>query len=306
QRRAQAAARLVTARRVSAALALAIGLAHLPFLASGLEDIDSVNFALGVRDFDVAAHRPHPPGYPIYIAVGKVAAMAVGAVSGGEVPSAIEARALSIVSLLAAVVAAFVMYRAYAALGRRDGESGLLPASDVAAIGATALALTCPLLWTLAVRPLSDLPGLAFALVSQVYLLTAWQWQRVPPGGERRMTPEMTAKSGRMIVLGALVAGLALGMRSQTLWLTAPILLTVIVDRMGRGGAGALIGATMTSAIGSLAWAIPLVAASGGLSAYLTALGTQAGEDFAGGEMLYLNPAPRLVALALVRTFVDP
>lgn len=296
----------MTARRVSAALALAIGLAHLPFLASGLEDIDSVNFALGVRDFDVAAHRPHPPGYPIYIAVGKVAAMAVGAVSGGEVPSAIEARALSIVSLLAAVVAAFVMYRAYAALGRRDGESGLLPASDVAAIGATALALTCPLLWTLAVRPLSDLPGLAFALVSQVFLLTAWQWQRVPPGGERRMTPEMTAKSGRMIVLGALVAGLALGMRSQTLWLTAPILLTVIVDRMGRGGAGALIGATMTSAIGSLAWAIPLVAASGGLSAYLTALGTQAGEDFAGGEMLYLNPAPRLVALALVRTFVDP
>lgn len=315
----------MTVRRASVALALAIGLAHLPFLASWLEDIDSVNFALGLRDFDIAAHRPHPPGYPVYIAVGKVMATVVGAVSGGSSQSAIEARALSIVSLLAAVLATFAMHRAYAALGRRNGDSGEgnpegLPLQtrggdpsgspqttvDVMAIGATALALTCPLLWTLAVRPLSDLPGLALALVSQACLLTAWRWQAVPAGGDRRLTPEVTARSGRMIVLGALVAGLAVGMRSQALWLTAPMLLVVLVDRIGRGVAGAVIGATMTFAIGSLAWAIPLVVASGGLSGYLTALGTQAGEDFGGGEMLYLNPAPRLVALGLVHTFVDP
>jgi hypothetical protein len=320
----------VTARRASAALALAIGLAHLPFLASWLEDIDSVNFALGVRDFDVAAHRPHPPGYPVYIAVGKVTAAVVGMVSGESPQSAIEARALSIVSLLAAVVAVFAMYRAYAALAGpgemrtasetertraprpQDTESsgafppGEVTTVDLMAMAATAVALTCPLLWTLAVRPLSDLPGLALALVSQVFLLTAWRWQTVPPSGDRRLTPEMTARSGRMIVLGALVAGLAVGMRTQALWLTAPMLLVVLVDRIGRGVAGAVIGATMTSAIGVLAWAIPLVAVSGGLSGYLTALGTQAGEDFGGGEMLYLNPAPRMAALALAHTFVDP
>lgn len=315
----------MTVRRASVALALAIGLAHLPFLASWLEDIDSVNFALGLRDFDIAAHRPHPPGYPVYIAVGKVMASVVGAVSDGRSQSAIEARALSIVSLLAAVLATFAMHRAYAALGQQAGQPGEgnpegLPlqtsrvdplgspkmTADVAAIAATALALTCPLLWTLAIRPLSDLPGLALALVSQACLLTAWRWQAVPPGGDRRLTPEVTAKSGRMIVLGALLAGVAVGMRSQALWLTAPMLLVVLVDRIGRGVAGAVIGATMTFAIGSLAWAIPMVAASGGLSAYLTALGTQAGEDFSGGEMLYLNPAPRLVAIALAHTFVDP
>ena len=115
----------MSARRASVALALAIGLAHLPFLASWLEDIDSINFALGVRDFDVAAHRPPPPGYPVYIAAGKVTTAIVGAVSGGRSPSAIEARALSILSLLAAVLAAFAMYRAFAALGRRDGVSGV-------------------------------------------------------------------------------------------------------------------------------------------------------------------------------------
>ena len=57
---------------------------------------------------------------------------------------------------------------------------------------------------------------------------------------------------------------------------------------------------------GGLAWGIPLLIASGGLNAYLAALGTQAGEDFAAGEMLYLNPNPRAAAFALLRTFVHP
>ena len=39
---------------------------------------------------------------------------------------------------------------------------------------------------------------------------------------------------------------------------------------------------------------------------YLAALGTQAGEDFAAGEMLYLTRDARAAAFALVRTFVHP
>src|ERR1700704_2668271 len=44
--------------------------AHLPFLAPSLEDIDSINFALGLRAFNPALHQPHPPGYPVYMALG--------------------------------------------------------------------------------------------------------------------------------------------------------------------------------------------------------------------------------------------
>ena len=36
-------------------------------------DLDAFNFVLGVRHFDVAQHRPHPPGAPVYIAGGKAA-----------------------------------------------------------------------------------------------------------------------------------------------------------------------------------------------------------------------------------------
>ena len=56
---------------------------HLAFLPSTLEDIDSINLALGVESFDVASHRPHPPGYPIYIALAKASTAAVAIVVAG-------------------------------------------------------------------------------------------------------------------------------------------------------------------------------------------------------------------------------
>jgi hypothetical protein len=296
----------VSAFRALAALALVVGLAHLPFLATSLEDIDSVNFALGVRDFDVADHRPHPPGFPVYIGMGKAMAAIVGAWPGEGLPSHIEARALSLLALLASIAAVFLLYRVFAALGpARAGVTGW-SALDGRVLGATTLTVTAPLSWTLAVRPMSDLPGLTLALAAQACLLTAWWWQAPAADGDRRLAPDMLATSGRMIVLGALIAGVAVGLRTQTLWLTAPLLLLVLMDRIGRGVAGAIIGATMTFAIGCLLWAVPLVVASGGLQAYLAALGTQAGEDFASGDMLYVNPAPRLIAFALLHTFVDP
>ena len=59
-------------RFAPAAIAVVWFFAHLPFLAPSLEDIDSINFALGVRHFDVAAHQPHPPGYPVFIGISKV------------------------------------------------------------------------------------------------------------------------------------------------------------------------------------------------------------------------------------------
>ncbi len=44
----------------------------------GLDDYDSVQFAMGVGSFDVWHHQPHPPGYPLYIALGKVGVRLLG------------------------------------------------------------------------------------------------------------------------------------------------------------------------------------------------------------------------------------
>jgi hypothetical protein len=290
----------VIRRRVLAALALIFALAHVPFLPSSLEDIDSVNFALGVRDFDVAAHRPHPPGYPVYIALGKSAAAVMGWIIDGA-PSTVEAKALALLSLIAGVAAIILLYQVFAGFSR--GPDTPL---DVSAFAATAITVCCPLFWYLAVRPMSDLPGLAFALASQACLMLAWRRQRPGPDGDRRLNPDMMAASGRMIVAGAFLAALAIGVRSQTMWLTLPLLLLVLFDRVGRGVAGAMLGGGTMFVAGGLLWGVPLLIASGGLNAYLAALGSQAGEDFTSGEMLYTNPSPRAAAFALVRTFVYP
>lgn len=307
----------MTVQRVLAALALIFALAHVPFLATSLEDIDSVNFALGVRDFDVATHRPHPPGYPVYIALGKVATAIAGLGVDGP-PSQIEAKALAVLSLVAGLVAIVCLYGAFASLhprqgyggqvgeGERDSDRAPWRSFDVSAVAATAVAASCPLFWYLAVRPMSDLPGLAMALMAQACLLQAWWRQRPGADGDRRLTPAVTAASGRMIVIGAFLSAISIGVRSQTMWLTVPLLVLVLFDRIGRGVAGAMLGAGTMFVAGGLAWGVPLLVASGGLNAYLAALGTQAGEDFTAGEMLYLTRDARAAAFALVRTFVHP
>jgi hypothetical protein len=291
-----------------AAMAVAIGVAvgHLTALPSSLEDIDSVNFALGVRDFDPAQHRPHPPGYPVYVALGKAATAATAALWPEGRADRVEARALAALSLLGGVLLCWWTSRAFSAFAAEgDGRLGRPPLSRRAVL-ATLLAATTPLTWYMTSRPMSDVPGLAAAMAALVFLGLGWWRQRPGPDGDRRLEPAAMAASGQAIVLGALLAGFSVGFRSQTLWITAPLLGLVLLDRVGRGVAGAMLGSSIAFAAGAIAWAVPLLVASGGPQAYLAALGSQAGEDFAGVEMLYLNPTPRLAAFALLRTFVWP
>jgi hypothetical protein len=59
-----------------AALVLAT---RLPLVTRTLYAFDSANYALAVRDaFDVARHQPHPPGYPLYVAIARLIDVAVG------------------------------------------------------------------------------------------------------------------------------------------------------------------------------------------------------------------------------------
>lgn len=42
------------------------------FRSNYLDEWDSVNFALAIKDYSISLHQPHPPGYPIYIFFGRV------------------------------------------------------------------------------------------------------------------------------------------------------------------------------------------------------------------------------------------
>jgi hypothetical protein len=206
-------------------LACGLGLlflaAHLPFLASTLEDVDSINFALGIRDFDPVMHRPHPPGYPIYIALAKLARLALS-----------EPHALAIWAALFGALAVFPLLRLFQALDGLDRRPADPPADPP---WWTLVVMTAPLYWMSGVRPMSDSVGLAFAVTAQALLAAAFVHQAQDvPDARGDFDPAMAARSGRLILLGAFVAALAIGVRSQALWLTVPLLVVVLVSRVGR------------------------------------------------------------------------
>jgi hypothetical protein len=45
---------------------------RLAFRSHDLYDLDSVNFALAIGRFDPRVHQPHPPGYFLYICIGRI------------------------------------------------------------------------------------------------------------------------------------------------------------------------------------------------------------------------------------------
>ena len=47
-------------------------LSRWPYRARLLYNWDAVQFALALREFDVAKHQPHPPGYLLYVGLGRL------------------------------------------------------------------------------------------------------------------------------------------------------------------------------------------------------------------------------------------
>ena len=56
-----------------AALVAATAITRFVFRSHLLYDIDSVNFALALKRFDPGVHQPHPPGYFLYVCLGRLA-----------------------------------------------------------------------------------------------------------------------------------------------------------------------------------------------------------------------------------------
>ncbi len=288
---------------IAAALALVFVLGHVAFLASTLEDVDSVNFALGLRDFDPGRHRPHPPGYPIYMALAKAADVVLS-----------EPHALAIWGVLFGALSAFALLRLFGGLDALDGAmeppvGRITPRRFGEWVGrpavATALTLLAPLWWLTASRPMSDSAGLAVSLAAQAILVTAMVRRRAArSGGAGTFDAAAAAESGRLILIGAFVSALAFGFRSQGAWLTLPLLALAVFDRAGRGAAAALIGSVVWFAGGTLLWLVPLVVASGGPGAYYAALTGQATEDWTGIDLLGTNFTLKRLAFSLYDTAI--
>lgn len=172
------------------------------FLPPTLEDIDSVNFALALERFDPRLHQPHPPGYPVYVALARLVHGVI------EDPPT----ALGFLSALAQAALVFPLFALFSRLASNRRRAFL----------STVLALCCPVLWFNGARPMSDSVGLLFIVSTQALLLRA-------------------LSNGKGLTGASFLAGLSLGVRLQTGLLTLPLWLLVVVRvRRPRAGMAAL------------------------------------------------------------------
>ncbi len=90
-----------------------VALSRLAFRSRVLYDLDSVNYALGIKKFDPFLHQPHPPGYYLYILAGRIFTHLLGDANSALV-------AISIIASSGAVVAIYQL--ADALYGGRAGR----------------------------------------------------------------------------------------------------------------------------------------------------------------------------------------
>ena len=272
-------------RLIVALASLAFLGAHLRALPRTLEDIDSINFALGVEHFDVALHRPHPPGYPVFIGLARASTRAIAWIAPGWDRDRRAAAGLAFWGLVAGTSALWVLTEFWRAVGLAP------PLAFLSAL----VAVVSPLFWFTAARPLSDTPALVVSIAVATGLLR----------GLRNLYDGAPGLP-RVWVMSAVAAGLIIGIRTQTMWLTGPLLCWAIGELLIRRRVRDAVVLIAAAAAGALLWAVPLIIVTGGLSRYVESLTWQGTQDFAAIEMLATNPTWRLFRSSVARTFVGP
>jgi len=132
-------------------LALAVALTRLLAAAHSLWEWDETLFCLSLHDFNVAAHHPHPPGFPLYVVLGRFFRLFVHD----------DFRALRAINLLCSMTIFPGVY-----FVARELRMEAVPAM-IAAL------LTCfaPNIWFYGGTAFSDIPALAMLLFGIALLL---------------------------------------------------------------------------------------------------------------------------------------
>jgi hypothetical protein len=214
-------------------------LARLLTLPRSLWEMDEVLFARAVERFDPLSHRPHPPGYPVVVGLGKL----LNLVFHDPFASLV---ALSLISTL-------VGYWALVAAFRRI--AGGVDAGPVAIAGALLFQLS-PAMLVQGPLPMSDPPALMFLA------LTLAAGALLRDGGGLWSA----------LALGA-SASAAIGCRPQLALAVLPMLAVALWQTPGWRRRGEIVAAF---ALVSLLWFVPLVLATRGLTGFLVYQSKQA------------------------------
>ncbi len=142
---------------VTAATILVLLWTRFAFLASGPWEWDETLFARGILHFDIRAHFPHPPGFPLWLALGWLVQPFVSEPLAG-------------LQLLSAAMSVLTLWP-LAALARRA-------APPVVATTAAMVFLMLPGVWLHAPRGFSETPSAFFAIWAAALLVDGLDGRR--------------------------------------------------------------------------------------------------------------------------------
>ncbi|HEY7039909.1 MAG TPA: DUF2723 domain-containing protein [Methylomirabilota bacterium] len=217
----RAAAWLGSHRDLVTALGLALVtlLSRWPYRARMLYNWDAVQFALALHEFDIAKHQPHPPGYLLYVGLGRLLNAWVGDPTLAYVALA----------MLFSAGTTFVLY--WLALRMYDRATAVVAASLLA---------VSPLFW------FYGSVGLTYAGEAFAASVVAWFAYRTLTGGARHL------------YWGALALGLTGGMRQSVLLLLLPLWLGAALvggrSRRGLSVAGLILAGAVLAWLLPMMW----------------------------------------------------
>ncbi len=231
-------------------------LTRLCFIGKYLDSCDGVDFALGLRDYDLSLHQPHFPGYPVYLFVSRLFYEVFRH----------EALSLSIPGALFGSLAVYPI----ALLARRLF-------SEKTAILSTVFYLVNPLCWLQAERPASDAMGLFFVALSTCFLYRVFDRKDSPgPPANPRQAGDKPPRYGvawrflnitsdkerGCLFAGSLALGIGLGVRLSYFpfsftWMAA--LAYIAMNKRGNGNARLIVTASMGFLAGVCLWLLPQI-----------------------------------------------
>lgn len=189
-------------------------------MPASLWEWDDMLFARALHKFDLMTHSPHPPGFPVFVAMGRLAYWFLGD----------EQRALTTVAFIFASFLAPALFYFYREVleDRRIALAGAL------------LCIFTPNVWIMAGAGRSDGVAFSFGVIGLALVLQG-------------------IRSQPLLIAGCAVFGLGMGVRVTLLPVMAPVIAFVFLILLRRGEWRWVLAGLAAGTLGVLVWFVPLL-----------------------------------------------